>query len=248
MELFFTLYDLNNTGKITKKDFVKMLLNYPKEDLNQITDNLVTTLDKSKKLDNFESVAQLKDLNVVKELQREAANIRKNSSGGRDRLKLEADPLSEKEVNPVVNSRPRGNSFDKGKPGAPKIEKLDSHMIQCTTINNRIKQYASTFFEENDPSSTGSVGKEGFKKWMESHLNIIEYFKGNFYLKIWKSKGLSGSNGDRLGFKDLKPDTQSYTDYEVSPGKTSRIWIEVHSKFLILLKSKEENVPFSKQR
>ena len=115
-----------------------------------------------------------------------------------------------------------------------------NYQIQCTTINNRIKQYVAGLFFEYDCREDGKMTLQKFQNWITQHPMVLEHFEDNFHLNIWKA---ADPKEDKLNFKFLKTELNFWANFYTNPRKKERLWIEMHKKFLICLISKDDNVP-----
>lgn len=140
------------------------------------------------------------------------------------------------------------NSFSAGGPVLRKQASSDSintYQIECTTINNMIRQYVVNLVVELDTTGTGKIYVEQFKTWIDQHKPILKHFEDNFHVDIWKSVLNKSTQKQTLGYKLMKPEINFYANYLClrSSKKKERVWVELHKKFLICLLDKEQVVP-----
>ena len=249
---------MENKGYLTQDDLVTMLMNYPIGQIDNITDGLAGEVDAMKKL-NPESIAKLSegkdDLENSVEISKRPVGSRKMSVqeganviepnlnqsasvqvGGQDQFS--GRRRSSKRNSSIPDQYGLMSSVNKRKNSA---DSIINYQIQCTTINNRIKQYVSGLFLEYDDENTGQFTLKMFKDWISQHPVILTHFEGNFHVNIWR---VTDPNVDKPAFKSKTPEANFYADiHDEKNKKKERVWVELHRKFLIFLQTKEDNVP-----
>lgn len=272
---------MEENGYITQDDFLKMLMNYPMEHINNITDGLKEDLDQMKNMKG-ESMAKLSaslrdepneelDNRVNRGRQRRMSqnsaedyytDARKGDIGLSKGIKARRESVNSKNIQ--LSNESKDNLSDrniKGKKSASKggsavpsqyegmsmvmrrknsADSVTNYQIQCTTINNRIKQYVAGLFLELDCHTTGQMTKDKFRLWISQHPMVLTHFEQNFQVTIWS---VLDKERDTLSFKKLTPDVNFYANFSSVTKKKERLWIEVHKRFLICLQSKDDNVP-----
>lgn len=273
---------MENQGFITQDDFMTMLMNYPIEHINNITDGLAKDVDGMKALAG-ESMAKL-NASIRDEASEEmddskfhrarhrklslndhVTEVRKGDFAAVTQSRVQPKMSdSQKHVNVSVQSGAekdlRGSFEGRSRRGSkhntsiPEQYEMMStvlrrkgsadssinYQIQCTTINNRIKQYVAGLFMEYECRDEGKMTLEKFQEWITQHPMVLSHFEDNFHLKIWKA---NNQVDDRLNFKTLKTELNFWASFYTNPKKKERLWIEMHDKFLICLISKDDNVP-----
>lgn len=272
---------MEENGYITQDDFIKMLMNYPMEHINNITDGFKEELNHFRNLKG-ESMAKLSasirdepneeiDNRLNRSRQRKLSHpglgehftevrrgdnpsqfrrARGSSESMRDmpisRDSLNKDNQSDKNIRAKRSSRNNSSIPSQYEIMSTVLRRKGSsdsilnYQIQCTTINNRIKQYVAGLFYELDCHTTGRMTREKFFLWISQHPMVLAHFEQNFQVNIWRACDLAT---DTLSFKRLTPDVNFYANFSAVTRKKQRLWIQVHKKFLICLESKEDNVP-----
>lgn len=274
---------MDNQGYILEEDFIKMLMNYPMQHINNITDGLKEEMDNMKHLKG-ESMAKLSfsmkddpneeiDNKVSRGVQRKlsqqdyATDARKgdfaaasmsrakqNASSSLRKIDLSKESHQEKDLKSEKNIQGGGGKGSRRDSSVPSqyeamsmvmrrrgsADSTINYQIQCTTINNRIKQYVVGLYMEYDCHTTEKLTFDKFKQWMSQHPMVLTHFEKNFQVEVW---GSANPTTDMLNFKKLTPEVNFYANFSAVTKKKERLWVEVHKKFLICLQSKEDNVP-----
>lgn len=122
--------------------------------------------------------------------------------------------------------------------------------VKCTSINNRIKQYVDVLFNKFDDEKDDKLYFPEFEKWTEKHPSMLDNFEKGFFYQYWGHHVDEVTNRDQYNFQATKPEANCYVDYRVGnkskKEKSIRLWIELHDKFLVLMRDKEDVIPFSK--
>ncbi len=266
IKLFYSLYDTDDKGFLKREDFITMLMNYPIEYIDNVTDGFFKEAIGIKKL-NAESIAQMSNepdshiqdnsvsnhpgrndpiLRVRRgSVQLEVTNQKKQPKLQRE-MSVELD-ANRVDLNVSVNSNKSDRSFA-AYAGMAKLKRkgsqdsIQAYQIECTTINNRIKQYVAGLFVEFDALDTGKLDLVQFKSWIKEHLMILKHFEDNFHVDIWRA---SDKDPSVLNFKLFPPEVNFYANFtcKVSHAVNERVWVQLHKKFLVVLRKKEDTVP-----
>ena len=243
-----------------------MLMNYPIEYIDNVTDGFFKDAIGIKKL-NADSIAQMSNepeshrydnsvsghpakadpiLRVRRgSVQLEVVNPHKQPKLQRERsVELDANKV---DLNVSVNSNKSDRSFA-AYAGMAKIKRKGSqdsivaYQIECTTINNRIKQYVAGLFVEFDALDTGKIDLVQFKSWIKEHLMIMKHFEDNFHVDVWRA---ADKDPSVLNFKMFTPEINFYANFtcKMSHAINERVWVQLHKKFLLILRKKEDAVP-----
>lgn len=125
------------------------------------------------------------------------------------------------------------------------------YRVKCSSINNKIKQYVEVLFSKFDKERDGKLHYDAFVAWVHKHPSMLHSFEDTFSYQIWGEKIDPISNRQMLSFKTLEPEVHCWAYYTVDGKKhnvSKRVWIELHNKFLMIFKAREELLPFSTHR
>ena len=236
----FNLYDKNNNNFIDKDEFIKMLFNYPKEDIKDFINEIDTLVMNNKGFGNTgpflksmvsfkynegpKNIKSMKNLNYLNTLnnidQEKKFHIFENGN-----------------INKKLKKKGVGSTvlYD------TKTTKRLKRMLP-TTINNMIKLVADIVFKKY--ATYNKLTLEGFTKWIEMHPKIIEYISKWFRPFLWKS--FVNESGEKyLGFHKLKPvlETNLLIQKYHSIKKNSAL-AQIYDIFLFLFKKEDSKMPF----
>lgn len=88
-----------------------------------------------------------------------------------------------------------------------------------------------------------------FVSWVNKHPSMMQSFEHTFSHQIWGEIIDRITNRQILSFKTLEPEVHCWADYTSESSKNTpskRVWLELHNKFLMIFKSRDELLPFSK--
>jgi len=75
---------------------------------------------------------------------------------------------------------------------------MDQSYVQATTINTRVKEYASFMFRNFEGASArGKISYEEFKDWLALHPVILKIFENSFHEDIWSPESVHKSSTTR---------------------------------------------------
>jgi len=150
------------------------------------------------------------------------------------------------------------------------LANADQSFVLSTTVNTRVKEYASFMFKNIDgANSRGKISYDEFKQWINLHPMILKVFDETFHQDIWatpripktlqtKTNFTSGATEDDLRRWESLSKTSKYPfKYQEKPsemsgdlykkGKRSKNWVkrffELHEHFLFYYETKGATQP-----
>ena len=208
---------MDKNGFISKDEFVKMLFNYPKEDIEELTKELKNLAPQQKYkefLKNSKMVLQSNINNSPRKI------FRQN-----------------KKITSFIQKMRRDSS----------VETLKKRKgILPTTVNGTIKFIAEmVFLRYGDGSEKNKITFEGFKKWIKLHPKILDHIAKWFRPFLWKSFRDEKTGRELLSFNNLKPilETHLLIQKYKAIKKTEAI-AKIYDIFLFLFKKKDLTMPF----
>ena len=219
IENLFRIYDKDKNGYIDKDEFIKMLFNYPKEDIEELTKELRNLAPQQK----------------YKEFLKSSKLVLKSQIGS---------PVKRFNENKKITSfieklRRESNIYESG------VGKKRNGILP-TTVNGTIKFLAEMIFlKYGDDSQKNRMSFDGFKKWIKLHPKILDHIAKWFRPFLWKSFRHSTSGKELLSFHKLKPilETHLLIQKYKAIQKTEVIG-KIYDIFLFLFKKKDLNMPF----
>jgi len=223
--------------------------------------------DERKTIDLYEMDRDIKTaFETYKQRKKNAANGIPDKSGGlqeshvimytpdRNRLKLDENKSRDRQFLSVTKGESKDKN-DKGlsdlssmfKPGNMLVSSsviIDQSFVQASTVNSRVKEYASFMFKNFDSQSRGKINFSEFKEWLSLHSTILKVFDETFHQSIWALEGKSSNSKFKLRFHNEKPDMSGYL---WKHGRKSKKWVkryfELRGHFMFYYSKKEVEVP-----
>jgi len=149
------------------------------------------------------------------------------------------------------------------------LANADQSFVLSTTVNTRVKEYASFMFKTIDGANTrGKISYDEFKQWINLHPIILKVFDETFHQDIWATPRIPKTMGTKTNFtsgateddlrrfdsmsKGSKPFKYQEKPSEMSgdlykKGKRSKNWVrrffELHEHFLFYYENKNDSQP-----
>ena len=262
----FKLYDIDNVGYIQKADFVKMLYNYPKDEISKFHEEVFETVQNPNESrqysalnvtyrapELFDSHANLDT--IVRNFAADNAN-HSTALPTNNNLQVpqtespypQARRRSEVVNNSVafsyVDGSRIGDSFtDAGRLKNPQKRRLTANKLVPTNVGNKIILWTDAIYEKH--GNGDRLTYEGFQQWIEKHPAFLKSFSRYFRPQLWLAYNDPTTNQKLLGYRRIKPALESPGRVQLHKhGRKRHCIFALYGEFLLVI-HKQKLLPTS---
>jgi len=241
IDSLFQICDTKQQNFIEKRDFIKLLYNYPDKDVFRLireTGEFPYVATKTP-VDNS-MVDNANQLNTGRSVQNRAnANKRKSEFN----INIDSSMLNEDNVmnlTEMVNKKSIDAYQNKGKTHGLTAQPFN---IQPTTIDNKTKLIADLIYKRY--GKNGRFEYAEFCQWAKMHKDFISSFKDWFRLELWTDYFDELTNRHLLSYNKKTPvlqgpiRTQKFKTY-----KKVRAYGKLYDSFFMIFKTAADNIPY----
>ena len=264
----FKLYDIENVGYIQKADFVKMLYNYPKEELSKFHEEVFETVQNPNESrqysalnvtyrapELFDSHANLNT--IVRNFAADNANHSTTLPPGQPNNNLQVPPTNDSPFNAprrrseqvsnsidfsYVDGSKIGNSFtDAGRLKNPHKRRLTANKLVPTNVGNKIILWTDAIYERH--GNGDKLTYDGFQQWIEKHPAFLKSFSRYFRPQLWLAYNDPTTNQRLLGYRRIRPALESPGQVQLRKhGRKRHCIFSLYGEFLLVM-HKQKLVP-----